>query len=284
MKVYWKLLITMLFVILTSVSASAESVIIGYPGTKFQPSDDGLSFILQKILIPNKGFAKGTFVWNTVRNSWDLKGPFSMEKPSLYARIELWKNYWVNPTPVNEEITIWAGGIGVTGVSFVSPKGVTYTNCTAEETREGVNMFGCEKEHLPVGQTEFTSGKYVVKFNVSGYAAPVTKNYYVSGAYPLQYNITYPQMGATNIPTSFPAKWNAVGAGFYDFSIRDYETGDHVYGTRIHNSSSTILTHTIPAGILSPNTKYDITIEALAPEVNGGHKGIKKSVIFTTGN
>jgi len=284
MKVYWKFLITMLFVIVISISASAEDVFIAAPMTNFQPSHDGLSFNLQKILIPNKGFAKGKFAWNATRNSWDLSDSFTMETPSLYARIELWKNYWENPTPVSEKITIWVGGFGVTGVSFVSPKGVTYTNCTANGTFDGMKMFVCEEAQLPVGQTEFTSGKYIIKYNVTGYASPVTRTYFLSGSYPLQFNITYPAMNAVNIPRRFTVKWNAVGAGFYDFCVYNATTGDAVYGTSIVNSSATSLSYTIPTGILAPNTKYKITIETLAPAVNGGHKGIKKSVRFTTGN
>ena len=99
-----------------------------------------------------------------------------------------------------------------------------------------------------------------------------------------KYKIKYPDDGDVNVPPSFTAKWTAVGAGFYDFIIRDQTTDLEVYGASITNSIDTNLSQRIPPNVLSPNTTYEMTIEALAPEVNGGQKGIKRSVVFTTGN
>ncbi len=283
-KAKLKVLVSVILFILIYATAALAGNVMVVPGTDFQPQRDYKSFKLQKMLIPNKGFASGTFGWNAERNSWDLKSSLPIENPSLIGGIELWKCYWENPSPVSEKISIWAGGFGVTGVSFVSPKGVTYTNCVSDGTFEGMAMFNCEKEHLPVGQTEFASGRYIFKFKMAGSSTPVTRYYYLSGSYPTQFKITYPTMNAVNVSKTFTAKWQAVGAGYYDFCLYDYTTGKEVYNTLLINTIATSLSQTIPAAKLQPNTKYELTIEAKAPEVNGGSKGIKKSVVFTTGN
>ncbi len=283
MRILNKLYFAIIFFHTFSMAANAENAVIGVE-EDFQPLNNGTGFVLQKMYIPQKGFAKGKFIWNATRNSWDLSGPLIMETPSLYARIELWKHYADNTTPVAESLTIWAGGVGVTGVSFVSPKGITYNNCTLDGSFQGLAEFNCDIGNLPIGQSEFTSGKYVINYTVSGSPTPVQRNYYVNGTYPSSFSITYPQNGSTNIPKSFTAKWQVVNAGEYDIGVKDFNTGNYIYTQRIFNSIATSLSVSIPAGILSPNTKYIFKIEALAPTVNGGHKGIKKSVIFTTGN
>lgn len=275
-----------LFVLIYASVALAENVMV-VPFTDFQPKSETnyKSFKLQKMLIPNKGFASGTFGWNSVRNSWDLKSSLPIENPSLYGTIELWKCYYTNPSPVSETLTIWAGGFGVTGVSFISPKGKTYTNCKYDGTVEGRAKFNCEVEHLPVGQTEFTSGRYIIKYKMAGTSTPVTRYDYLSGSYPTQFKITYPTMNAVNVSKTFTAKWTAVGAGFYDFCLREDGNDETVYNSGITNNIATSLSLKIPMSAnLKPNTKYELTIEAKAPEVNGGAKGIKKSVVFTTGN
>lgn len=283
MRVWNTLFFTIIFLHTFPMAANAENVVSGEL-EDYQPLEHQTGFVLQKLLIPQKGFAKGKFLWNATRNSWDLSGPFNVETPSLNATIELWKNYADKPTPIGEQITIWVAGVGVTGVSFVSPKGITYDNCTSDGLFEGLTQFVCDIGSLPIGQTEFTSGKYVINYTVSGNPTPVQRSYYVNGTYPSSFSITYPLNGSTNIPTSFTAKWMAVNASKYDFMVRDYNTGNEVYGDYFSNSIATSLSVKIPAGTLSPNTKYILSIEALAPIVNGGHKGIKKVVIFTTRN
>ena len=273
------LLSLFLFLCFIPISVSAVGVSVT-PGSSFERLDDQ-GFRARMIFVPNIGFLSADFKWNSLSNAWVFNGEYAMEG-TVFPGIELWKDYWSNPTPVNETINVWALGNGLTGVSFVSPNGITYSDFSLDSSMEGFDIYVFEKGDLLVGQTEFTDGEYVFTFTFTT-GPPLEKSIYISGSHPLSHDITYPLNGTTGVPTTFNATWSAVGAGLYDFGIND-ESGNLIYNTLVTNTRETDLIHTIPPGILSPSSKYYINIEALAPEMNGGQKGIRKSVSFTTGN
>jgi len=252
------------------------------PFSTLETKEGTNSFRLRKLIVPDQGFKYGDFTWNAANNSYALTGPLKADG-NYYGRIELWKRYEDQAVPQSESISGWAGGIGVNSIEFKSPKGVTYSaECKSEDAEWGLQTFKCSKGGLPVGQTEFGNGKYVVTFSLAS-GQKVTRDYYVSGNYPTRFNITYPVHGSTNVPTSPTVKWVAVGAAGYDFIINDANQNE-VYCTYLSNSIDAIVSHVIPSGTLQPNTRYYLTIEANAPKVNGGTKGFKKRVEFTTGD
>ena len=240
---------------------------------------DTTSLRLRKLLVPNQGFKSGVFKWDAIKNAWVLKGALKADD-TYYGGVQLWKMFDMQSTPQSEKLELWAGGFGVKAISFKSPAGAVYSaSCTADGTRWGMNMFGCD-EDLPVGQTEFGNGKYVITYTLTS-GQKVSRNSYLSGAYPPLETITYPANGATNVPVAPTVKWTAYGATQYDFLIRDTAQNE-VYDTSISNAIDGNLSHTVPAGRLQPGTRYYLTIEAKGPVVNGGSKGLKKSVEFTT--
>ena len=240
---------------------------------------DTTSLRLRKLFVPNQGFKSGLFKWDAIKNAWVLKGALKADD-TYYGEIQLWKNFQRQPTPQLEKLTIYAGGFGVKAISFKSPAGALYSaSCSPDGTFFGMNLFRCD-EDLPVGQTEFGGGKYVVTYTLTS-RLKVSRNFYLSGAYPPLENITYPANGATRVPVAPIVKWTAYGATQYEVAIRDTAQNE-VYHTFIYNSIDGNLSHTVPAGKLQPGQRYYLTIFAQGPMVNGGSKGLVKGVEFTT--
>lgn len=249
------------------------------PLSSLESFQDTTSLRLRKLLVPNQGFKSGLFKWDAVKNAWVLKGALKADD-TYYGEVQLWKHFGMQPTPQREKLSIHAGGFGVKAIAFKSPAGVVYrTSCSPDGTQFGMKMFGCD-EDLPVGQTEFGNGKYVVTYTLTS-GLKVSRDFYLSGAYPPLENITYPANGATHVPVAPIVKWTAYGATQYDFIIRDTAQSE-VYDTSISNAIDGNLSHTVPAGKLQPGRRYYLTIEAKGPVVNGGSKGLKKTVEFTT--
>jgi hypothetical protein len=239
--------------------------------------EDPSSLRLRKLVVPNQGFKSGEFKWDAVKNSWVQQGALAADD-KYYADIQIWKLFGIRSV---EKLSLGAGGFGVTAIAFKSPKGVVYSAiCSADGEQLGMTMFGCEKD-LPVGQTEFGNGSYVVTYTLAS-GQQVSRKYYVSGDYPIFSGITYPPNKAVNVSLTPTVKWTAYGATGYDLIIRDTAQND-VYGPYITNATESTLTHTVPSGVLQRNTRYYLTIEANGPRVNGGTKGIKHMVEFNTG-
>lgn len=271
-------MITLITLCVLSTAVYAVTGFIGGPGTNMETLEDMQSFRLRHIGVEGIGFLWAEFAWDEARLAWVFNGNYLLEDP-VSLGMELWLNYGDNPSPVSESLTVSADGPGLAGISFVSPNNVTYANFTSNGSLLGVNKYRFEKSGLPVGQTEFTEGEYIFTFTFDA-GAPLVKSYYISGSRPMLFEITYPLHGSTGISTSPTITWEAVGAGKYEFNIR--KGSNEIYNVPIYNRNDVHLSHTVPQGVLSPSTTYNLTIEALAPEVNGGHKGIKKKVFFTT--
>ncbi len=238
------------------------------------------AFEMRKIGSTNGGFKRGLFRWDPATNSWILQGKLKQDDP-YFGSVRLWKKYYADDGSLSSEaLDITAGGADVETVEFAAPSGSVYTTlCNFEGTTFGIKLFGCGKE-LPPGQTEFGNGKYVVTFVLTS-GARVSRNYFVGGGYPTQFNIKSPAASATNVPTAPTIKWTTVGAAHYDIIIRD-DVGASVYGGEVSNSIDASLSHAVPAGVLQPNKSYSLTIEPNSPVVNGGSKGARKRVQFTT--
>jgi hypothetical protein len=240
---------------------------------------DTTSLRLRKLLVPNQGFKSGVFKWDAIKKAWVLQGALKADD-TYYGGVQLWKMFDMQPTPQREKLSLYAGGFGVKAISFKAPAGALHSaSCSPDGTQFGMNMFGCD-EDLPVGQTELGDGKYVVTYTLTS-GLKVSRNFYLSGAYPPLENITYPANGATLVPVAPVVKWTAYGATQYDFIIRDTAQNE-IYDTSIGNAIDGNLSHTVPAGKLQPGRRYYLTIEAKGPVVNGGSKGLKKAVEFTT--
>jgi len=265
-------------ILLLTGTVLGVTTFIGGPGSSTEVLDFQ-TFRYRNLFVPGNGFVAADFSWNGSRLSWDFNGNFSAETP-VFSEIQLWENYFFSSTPVGEQFRVSAGGVGVTGVSFVSPQGNSYSNFTYDGNIYGLDIYTFEI-NLPVGQTEFGDGEYVFTFDRT--AGAIQKSFFISGSYPVpdNFEITHPLNGSTQISTTPTVTWESVGAASYDFLIRD-SNGNEVYGEHIFNSVDSDLSHTIPGGYLLPNTDYVLTIEAEAPEVNGGQKGLKKSSAFKT--
>jgi hypothetical protein len=237
------------------------------------------SFRLRKLFVENQGLKTGVFTWNASENAYVLNGELQSDD-NYFGTIQLWKLFWTLADPQSEKISVFAGGIGVQSVSFKSPKGIVYTGCGSDGSAFGFNMFNCEIGDLPVGQTDFGNGKYILTYHLQS-GKNVTRSVFLSVAYPAKLIINYPTNGTSNVSVTPTVEWTAIGATGYDFIIRD-AAQNSVYGTGIYNSIDSSLSHTVPAGALLPNMQYYLTIEANGPVVNGGTKGFKKVVAFTT--
>lgn len=263
--------------ILNSGFTSAEQVSAGW----FTRLDvmNTQNIQLRKLLTPRSGFKTGIFTWNSGTNSWILKGSLKQDD-KYYASVRLWKKYSSDGSPT-EAFGLDTGGIDVKSIKFTSPSGQSYASiCENIGVNFGMNSFECDKE-LPVGQTEFKNGKYVVIFTLTS-GAQVTRAIYLNGSYPASFGISYPKNSTSNIPTNPLIKWTALGAVEYDLIIRDLQKNNEIYGAYVSNSIDTTLTHQVPAGVLKPSTAYELTIEPNGPVVNGGSKGLKKRVKFRT--
>lgn len=237
------------------------------------------SIRIRKMVVAGQGFKYGTFVWDPIGNAYKLSGTLKTDD-TYFGRVELWRKYGTQSTVQSEDLTIFAGGIGVQSAQFTSPLGATFA-CTRDSSDFGFSIFLCGSGELAVGQTQFSNGRYLLKFTLTG-GATATRSYYVSGGYPASLSITFPANASANISATPTLRWSAIGAASYDVIIREVSSGKTVYGGGVYNSIATSLSLVVPPGKLLPNTLYRLTIEALAAQINGGARGLKREAVFKT--
>lgn len=263
-----------------AVAPTPSGAVLALPFTTVEIDQEANRMRLRKLLVPDVGFKTGVFAWDAAQNAWVLNGKLTGDD-KYFGVLQLWQHYGQQATAQSEKLSLFAGGLDVTAVQFKSPDGAVHDNlCTADGTFSGLNMFACDTADLPVGQTAYAPGKYVVRYQL-GSGGTVSRTFYISGNYPTGLAVAAPGQGATGISVTPTVKWTAYGATGYDFILRDADQNE-IYGASIPNAIDSSLSHTVPAGVLQPNSRYYLTIEANGPVVNGGTKGIKKTVEFTT--
>ncbi len=262
---------------LSALPARGETV-VATGQMNVEPLSD-TSIRIRKMVVAGQGFKYGTFVWDPIGNAYKLSGTLKSDD-AYFGRIELWRKYGTQLTAQSEALSIFAGGIGVQSAKFTSPLGATYA-CTSDGSDFGFSIFQCGSGELAVGQTQFGNGRYVLTFTLQG-GGTATRSYYVSGGYPASLSITFPTNASANISTTPTLQWSAIGAAGYDVIIREASSGKTVYEKGVNNSIATIISLVVPPARLLRNTSYRLTIEALAAQINGGAKGIKREAVFTT--
>lgn len=263
--------------VLAALPALGENV-VATGQLSVEPLSD-TSIRIRKMVVAGQGFKYGTFVWDPTGNAYKLSGTLKADD-TYFGRVELWRKYGTASTVQSESLSIFAGGIGVQSAQFTSPLGATFA-CTSDSSAFGLSIFSCGSGELAVGQTQFGNGRYLLKFTLAG-GVTATRNYYVSGGYPASLSITFPANASANISTTPTLRWSAIGAASYDVVIREVSSGKTVYGGGVYNSVGTSLSLVVPPAKLLRNTSYRLTVEALAAQINGGARGLKREAVFTT--
>lgn len=277
MKINNKILVVSWLFFQISVVNALE---ISLPASSFERLSDS-DIRIRQIIVPELSiFASADFTWKPQELSFVFNGNASIEE-EVIGGIAVWKHFSDNGNLDNGSIEFFAGGFEVTEVGISNQSRTISRDLEFIGFERGIRFF---EVSIPLAseQVEEQDGEY--EFSISFESGEIkTKSLFVSGDFPHSFDITYPTNNQSNIPLDLTVQWESIGSASYDFILRDNISNTSIYNPDIIiNSVDHKISHAIPSGILTPNTSYCLTIEAQAPPVNGGYKGIKKRVCFAT--
>lgn len=245
-------------------------------GVTLEPQGGGTTdtIKLRKLAVPDLGFRSGVFKWTPAKNAWVKEGVLTND--GYYEWLGVFKH--ADSTGVGFEL---AGiGTGIDAVAFTTPKGVSY-DLAYGETVQGIDVYKYGTAVLPLNQTDFGNGKYVLTYTLKT-GKKVVRTCYLNAAYPTAVKIAYPATGATGVPLTPSLKWSALGAARYEVAIWDTQSNQEVYRVYLDDALETSLSHTLPSGVLQAGGHYRFNLNAISPMVNCGQRGVEMSVEFTT--